>query len=935
MTLTNISQAQNTIFNEYLSKVGSLQEKLVASKAEYAKLSRPQIKDRRIHKDGDNNDKYKKHSGQDLLRLDDDDGIRSPLSDEKDNISGQPVFNSIKRGSVSHRTELSTIPNVYFEDPFHLENPRTFDVVSEWAEVAPRHDGFNSVDLDDPDSSKATRSGSRKALSTNAIIQEKLSWYMDTIEIHLISSISDASTSFFSALGSLRSLQQETEQSISKIKGIREELARLNDNVAYGSLKIANMQRRKTNLQKLLHVSQHLHYVINGLLRCDEMIGEDALDDALDLAKSLQLSISPDTKTRYAGSADPDSIGFHRHNSSLGSLKVLSKMQKDLAEVIYRIGKGYEAKFLDLLLGDLRSHLKSMPPKDVLQTWAIQSQRNRGEQPRSQSLIPSYLQIHDDFRSSLLHLVRGLYCSGMATSAIAGLREAVIREMKTLIRKNLPSSSDDDTESITSVSTRSGRRATQQERSAILARNLRALDPEAAEDMLAQSYTSVGEVLRGLGAQLKVLLDVTSGISGDETVISAEESILQGNDYPTTYKADRNHLHDLQQALMEALDMSGLLGQAIDAAQTQIIKLLKARSEQCAQLPFPHFLRYVTINRLFADECEGISGRSGENFKSIVNSHIMEFVSIMGNREKQELAQTMELDKWEPHGFGKADLSRLSRLLQAASIDAASWVQSTQVWEDMVEADDNEREVVDDNNIEKEISKSLIIDNQSFVLVKSISTVLSGIENFEHLLAVVPNIANEVCYVLADYLRLFNSRCYQLILGAGATKSAGLKNINTKHLALALQSLSFIGTLVPYVRSCIARHRNSSTLSAVELEKVQRLYDEHQISIQEKLIEIMSSRSATHMAEMQRVDWDNDSERPVSHYMETITKETTTLYRVLNKNLPEVLVKKIMSSVFSKYREHWGKAFQVAHFKTEAGKSRLVLTVTIPGSNAC
>lgn len=927
MSLTNIFPAQSAIFNEYLSKIGFLQERLAVSKVEYEKLSGSHIKDKTEKKDKGDDYKYKKHYGQELLLF--DKSSKSSLGDEKDNQSGISVFKSTKRGSTPYRTEISTIPNVYFEDSFHLENPRTFDVVSEWAEVAPRHNGFNSIGLDELESSISARFGRRKALSTNAIIQEKLSWYMDTVEIHLISSISNASTSFFSALGSLRSLQQETEESISKIKRIREELARLNQNVAYSSLRIAKMQRRKTNLQKLLHISQHLLYITNGISRCETLIDEDALDAALDLAKALQLSLSTDMITRNAELAVPHLFGLGKDKSPLGSLEVVSKMQNDLEEVKRRIGRGYETRFLDLVLRDLRSHLKSMPPKDVLQMWAVQSQRNRGEQSRSQSLIPSYLQIHDDFRSSLLHIVRGLYYSGMATSAIAVLREAVVREIKILIRKNLPSSSDDDTESIASVSTRSGRRTTQQERSAILARNLRALEPEAAEDLLVQSYTSVGEMLRRLGAQLKVLLDVTSRINGDETVISATESKSPGNDCPITYNADRNQLYELQQSIMEALDMSGLLGKAVDAAQTQIIKLLKVRSEQCAQLQFSYFLRYITINRFFADECEGISGRSSESFKSIVNSHIKEFVAMMGNREKQRLAQSMELDKWEPHDFGKADLSRLSKVLQAADTDAVSWIQSTHVWEDAVKADDEKSQI----DVEKEISKSLFIDNQPFILVKSISIVLSGVENFEHLLVVVPYIANEVCYVLADYLRLFNSRCYQLILGAGATKSAGLKNINTKHLALALQSLSFIEALVPYVKSCITRHRTSSTSSIIELEKVQRLYYEHKTSIQDKLIDIMNSRSATHVNEMQSVDWDNDLERPVSQYMETITKETTTLYRVLNKNLPEVLVKKVMSSVFSKYREHWGKAFQNAHFRTEVGKSRLVIFLTLLGIN--
>ena len=931
--MTNISQPQNAVFRDYLLKIGSLQESLSLSKAEYEGFSKLSTQDSKKNTGEDNNElnkKVKEQSDENLLLR--DNSLGSPLNKEREGLNEKSSSNSTKRGNRLSRTAISTVPSVYFEHPFHLENPRTFDVVSEWAEVAPRCEWFNSTGERDSESSPTTKLGGRKALSTNAIIQEKLSWYMDTVEIHLISSISSASTSFFSALGSLRLLQRETKESIDKIRMIREELADLNEKVAYGSLKVAKIQRRRLNLQKLLNTGQYIHSINKGILKCNELVDEDALEPALGLSKTLQSKTSYDVPIGYEETTRP--LGnLHRDDNDLRGTKVLEKLQREIAEVKFRIGKGYEVKFLDFFLGDLRKHLQTIAPNEILQRWNNQSQRNRGEQPRSQSVVPSYFEVQDDFRSTLLQNVTGLYNSGMGTSALAVLREVIIREMKVLVRKNLPSSSDDDIESVTSVSTRSGRRTTQQERSAILARNLRALDPEAAEELLTQSYTSVGEILRRLGVQLKVLLDVTSGFNNDATTKtgkSAREPNLHENDCEDAENADIDHLQDLQQAIMKALDMSGLLGQAVDAAQAQIIKVLKVRSEQWAHLPFRQFLRYVTINRLFADECEAISGRSGEGFKSVVNSHILGFVAVLSDQEKQKLAQSMELDKWEPYMLTRAESACLSRLIGAAHADAGFWIQSTHVWEGMVETDEDDKQVLHDGS-EKDKSKYLNIDDQSFIIVKAVGTVLNGLDIFENLLAVVPNIASDVCYIIADYLRLFNSRAYQLILGAGATKSAGLKNINTKHLALALQSLNFIATLIPYTKQFITRHRSSSASLTNELDKVKRLYEEHQLSIQEKLIDIMNSRSAIHVNDMQRVDWDADSERAISQYMETITKETTTLYRVLSKNLPEVIAGKIMNSVFSKYREHWGRAFQNAQFKTEAGRLRSIVGLTLNG----
>jgi vacuolar protein sorting-associated protein 54 len=184
----------------------------------------------------------------------------------------------------------------------------------------------------------------------------------------------------------------------------------------------------------------------------------------------------------------------------------------------------------------------------------------------------------------------------------------------------------------------------------------------------------------------------------------------------------------------------------------------------------------------------------------------------------------------------------------------------------------------------------------------------------------------DIASSIISYLSLFNSRCTQLILGAGATRSAGLKNITTKHLALAAQALSFISTLIPHIREFIRRHASSgASVSSLmgDFDKVRRAYQEHQQSIYDKLVDIMSGRAIAHAKTMKTIDWEKDA-KAVNTYMETLTKETSTLHRVLSKHLPPITVRNIMQPVFKSYKEQWGKAFGDVVLGSEDGRTRYV-----------
>ncbi|KAF2201044.1 Vps54-domain-containing protein [Delitschia confertaspora ATCC 74209] len=925
VTLSNIPHVEPSAFNSYLSQVGTLYDAFQRAKAE-SEGAPPETGRWESSKKDESTDTLERG----LHRVQSSSSINTVLGSGLSPAgSPQPKRrpSGIKR-LQSAVTPLSTIPNVYFDENFQLENPRTFDIVSERSEVVrpvQRKGSDDSAPFDQP------QPLGRKALATNAILQEKLSWYMDTVEVHLISSIATASTSFFAALGSLKQLESEASESVAKIKTLREDLAELDRQMAVGGLKLVDMKRRRENLRRLADATDQLQCVVQGLSHCDELVDQGELDLAMSRLNIVERLIAgeQDTMDRSGLSWIPSQIP--PTVIDLRNLTALDGVSDGIQQLKFRVGKGFEARFLEVLLVDLRQHIQNVPSQDTLRRWVMASSRARGEHARMDSILPAYLRTTQEFRSDLKANLVGLSGSNSTGAATAAFRDATVREMKVLIRRHLPSSTDDDAESATSVSTRSSRMYSQQDKNSILARNLRAMDPDDAEQFFVNIYTDIGEALRRLSIQVKVLLDVTSGVStppasgGGLRSPPKSPNIGHIDSYLTAKNLALNPA-DLQEELMEVLDMSSLLGQAVDAAQTQITKLLKVRTEATTLLPLEYFLRYFNLNKLFADECEAISGRSGAALKGVVNNHIAEFVSRFGDTEKQQLAQAMDSDRWDPQDFDRANNEVLHRILQGMTSDPVEWSQTGSLLREN-NGTLNGSAAAGTNGSIPEKSKNpipAIVDEEKYILPESATMILRGIDRFETLLAVIPSMTSEVSASLCDYLKCFNSRLCQLILGAGAMQSAGLKNINTKHLAIASQTLSFVIAILPYIRECARRHAVGGKPPLAEFDNVKRLLQDQQVSIHDKLIDIMSNRASVHVRNLQKIEWDSDHERQVSPNMETLAKETVTLHKVISKFLSEVSIRMIMGPVFESYREQLGKVFKDATIKTAPGKERLL-----------
>ncbi|KAF2769739.1 Vps54-domain-containing protein [Teratosphaeria nubilosa] len=928
VTLTNIPYVPPENFRDYLNRIGPLFESFQRGRAEPEQPAWLK-KDKELEK----TDRFAEALERRLSR----DGSVSPslrrtTSAQALSPSEAPGPWPRRRSSAGFRrnrnepTPLSTIPNVYFDEDFHLENPRTFDVVSERAEIVRPSPGTSSIEK----AANGSALAPRKTLATNAILQEKLSWYMDTVEVHLINSISTASSGFFAALGSLKDLQTEAEESVAKIQGLREDLRRLDKEVAVGGLEVAAKRRRRANVEKLAKATKQVADVVENVKKADELVDAGDYDEAADQMDRVGRLV--------CGQSEP---GAEEQNDliDLRPLKALQGLDAGLQELQYRIGAGFAQRFVSILVNDLRRHIETVPQEESLKRWS----RQRGIPPR-------YLDSDDEFRQGLKSALEGLNRAGHTRPATAAYREAVNREMKALLKKHLPSSSDEDAMSTLSTSTRGGGRMSQQEKSSILARNLRVMDPADAEKMLINVYTAVGEALRRVSTQTKVLLDVTSTMSTASNVTSPLNPPCLGPKSPELPSMGDRLTNgglsgpskvvvksDVQEELSQALDMSSLLGQAVDTAQTQINKVLKVRNDQALRLSKERFMRYFTLNRLFADECEAVSGRSGQALKGMINAQISGFVQVLAEIETQKIANLLDGDDWNAKDFTDRDTEVLQRLLGSMSSDPSEWSTGVRpIWEDTrmngtstppTNGASTPAAVVSGTKV---ASKPAYIDDQKFILAGSAIALLSSMDILLSLTTTLPSMTPTISTALLDVLRTFNSRSTQLILGAGATKTAGLKNITTKHLALASQALSFVIALVPYMRECVRRHLPSSQTASnqsvlAEFDKTKRLYQDHQSGIHEKLVEIMTSRSAIHVKTMLALPWDSaEDDGKVAQYMETLTKETLTLHRVLSRHLSEFDVGLIMRRIFESYKEQWTAAFGNVQVSGEAAERRLL-----------
>ncbi|KAI0034492.1 Vps54-like protein-domain-containing protein, partial [Vararia minispora EC-137] len=787
-------------------------------------------------------------------------------------------------GAAHPLPPLSSVPDIFFTPDFNLGDPRTFNAVAE----IPSSPSSNA-ELLDP-----------SRLAHSLPLLERLSRHADTLEQHLVTEIARRASPFFAALTNLQDLQAESTQCLARIQSLRAQLREVDEQGAHRGLRGVQREARLANVRRVQDGVRAIGGVIEmtGLVR--NLVSAGQWGEALDVVDELHAvwegpQIAPETVT-------PDPA------RSMGTPldAVPEEEPRDLpaarpAQPALPLSKLTAFAALPTQLQALTLEIAGSLTADVVAVLKLDLvERVLGEAVRLDADVA--------LRDRLRPLVGGLIRVGGVRRALEDWREVALGEVKGIIRRHVSSFELEEGSARKSGS------------DTPWTNELRSMSHQNFLGVLRSIYQSYLNCIEGLQSLNEILVDVINRARVTNSAID-----------------------------MAAINESvfDTLASASELANSLSSQVLATRTEQNAKLQLEEFAELFRETWNFFVRCEVICRRMIVSLRGIVSSQAKAFLQAFHQTRISQSAKLVEDEQWSPTEVQPA-LQRTTNLIVDAAVSdpidfvlalpptiapATSSTQTPVVLHPPSGLSPSSSPGVHPvsprvraNGNGTTPSKHLRIEERGYYAVSATLEALLLLVDYLKVIINIQTLTTDTMSRVIEFLKAFNSRTCQVVLGAGAMRSAGLKNITAKHLALASQSLSIMIALIPYVRETFRRHLNpKQAVMLVEFDKLKRDFQEHQNEIHAKLIAIMGDRLATHIKVLQGIDWSRLPPSDGAHdYMKLLVKETVTLHKVLSRYLSSTVVEYVMSQVFAAINHRLSEEFTKIELPSHEAKEALM-----------
>lgn len=275
----------------------------------------------------------------------------------------------------------------------------------------------------------------------------------------------------------------------------------------------------------------------------------------------------------------------------------------------------------------------------------------------------------------------------------------------------------------------------------------------------------------------------------------------------------------------------------------------------------------------FSSQSEEITGHSSNAMKLALRSFAMKYIQNLHLERRAQLTIALNNEKWK--------IAEVPFELQSV-IDM------------MCEIGEIPLVLLYENG--KPDGKFLIINKEHYAVVASVQLLIKILLEYCDATKQSQDIVQYLVHCMLELIRLFNSRCCQLVLGAGAIQSAGLKTISTSNLALVSRSLQVILWLLPMIVKLLER-LHSKDLSLIGFSSIEKDIEEHKKEIENKISIIVSNMLCS-----QLVGWDAKPPVP-SQTFRNISKHLVKLHEALIDILPLSQIQKIYMTVHQNFKD--------------------------------
>ncbi|KAJ3904429.1 vacuolar protein sorting-associated protein 54 [Lentinula edodes] len=849
---------------------------------------------------------------------------------------------------------LESVPSVFFQSDFDLGNPQTFALITD-------QDQFGE--------------GDPTVIAHSVPLLERFSHYADTVELHLSNEIAARAPSFFAALTNLHTLQSESTATLSQISRLRQMLEQVDETVAKKGMEVISLEKRVQGVEEIERSVEGVKDVVKFTGEAREKVGkgmygdalvilsvlDDMWNDALPTQSSLpkqpsgRLSSLPPTPEGEEADSESPPPGYSTSPVSLtpstSKIKLLPSLGIPLSQLNAFSALPSHLRSLTLeIASSLSDELVSILRDDLL--WRIGNGGSIATGSGKET-------VSEETKNQLTELLVGLIKTRGLKEATLSYREIVFDEFRGLTRKHF---SGFEAESPSPTPTDPTLNYAERPQ---LATHLRSLSHPDFMSVIRAIYRDMLSGVEGLHVQIALLGEISESIEATER---ATKAARQGKSIPapTPLSSESPSSGDSTSVTSLLLaELTDTLSSATELAHTQAAQLLSSRSEIHAGLSLPEFVELFNDTWKFVVRSEVVCRRMIVGLRGAVVSQAKAFLQTFHQSRLTQSAKLVEDEQWSPQDVSLDIQTTANTIVDTAMKDppelilpseAAAPTSSNSKSSSILSpfksllrsssttqngngtgspsqpavptsiTSSNSRSSSRGTATSTKKSKHIYVESNSFFTVPATSSVLSLLTDY---LAVIINLGiltTDTMSRIIEFLKAFNSRTCQVVLGAGAMRSAGLKNITAKHLALASQSLSIMIALVPYIRETFRRHLNSKqAVMLIEFDKLKRDYQEHQHEIHAKLIAIMGDRLSAHIKSLQTINWNvPPAGSGVNDYIELLVKETVTLHKVLSRYLSAAVVEDVMSQVFAAINHRLSEEYSKIELPHAEAKSRLL-----------
>ncbi|KAM6941226.1 vacuolar protein sorting-associated protein 54 isoform 1-T1 [Lycodopsis pacificus] len=724
---------------------------------------------------------------------------------------------SVATNHDKSRAELEQVPKIFMKPEFALEDPATFNSVLPWSH-------FNSA------GGKSSRD-----VASSKLLQEKLSHYLDVVEVSIARQISLRSDAFFHAMSSQHELQdrlQETQRAVAVLRGRTAAIDRIMCQGPLQALRTALTRNNCVKLHNKLKLMAAVHQTqptVQLLLSTSEFVG--ALELISTTKEVLQQELQGIHSFRHLGSqlCELEKLidKMMVEDFSMYARSDLNRVLKDEPLVLEKVhntnAASQKERLESLVFGllrqrkldflDIYSDETIMAAKAIVSQCVVENVLNIEDidtevvtklfdQMRLMTFPQWFELLRNIFESFLLFLQR-------IKATLSVIKNVVLEVLASNQRNRLLEEAAGSGASVQEAPRGPSLLQGQAELAYLTHEGLFISD--ALNEAQQQQQQLVQDQSSAVGSRIQQSRAEAAGSDSAETSISTEQSFMSGeNMMPSDLELNRV-INNLQELLHTASDVS----------HDRCVKVLTARAKDgsLARLSSAEFVCLSQAVEGFVRDTEELCSRRSGSLRGALQSQANRFVHRFHDERKTKLSLLLDNERWKQ-----------------AEVPAE--------FQDLVNSIADGRITLPERKIpapeDRRPAEFLLVNGQKYAVVGTVLLLIRIFLEYCQCVNDIPSIATDMLTRLSDLLKHFNSRSCQLVLGAGALQVVGLKTITTKNLALASRCLQLVVHYIPVIRAHFETKLQPKQFSVLRhFDHITKDYNDHVAEISAKLVAIM------------------------------------------------------------------------------------------------